>query len=351
MLPILSAQPKVVLSTAPSPKRRLASVTRWQQLMREAIRDPVELCRRLALPAEYEAAAIAAAKLFPVFAPAGYVAKMTPRDPRDPLLRQILPLADELAAAAGFSDDPLAEAQAMVGPGLLQKYEGRVLLIATGVCAIHCRYCFRRHFPYDDVSGSPQAWQAALDRIATDPSIDEVLLSGGDPLTLSDNKLAALARQLADIEHVRRLRIHSRLPIVIPERVTDELTGWLSGSRLAPIVVVHANHPRELDADVLDALARLVDAGIVVLNQAVLLRGVNDNLDVLASLCQTLINHRVLPYYLHQLDRVTGAAHFEVPRAQGRQLIAQLRRQLPGYAVPRYVYERAGAAHKIAVAW
>jgi EF-P beta-lysylation protein EpmB len=317
--------------------------------MREAIRDPVVLCRRLSLPASYEAAAAEAAKLFPVFAPVEYVAKMTPGDPRDPLLRQVLPLADELDAAPGFSQDPLAEAAAVVQPGLLKKYQGRVLLIATGACAVHCRYCFRRHFPYGEAPGSAAAWRPALERIAADPSIDEVLLSGGDPLTMTDNRLAPLADQLAAIGHVQRLRIHTRLPIVIPERVTHELIAWLQGSRLAAIVVVHANHPREIDGPVEDALARLVDAGIVVLNQAVLLRGVNDDADVLALLCQRLVNCRVLPYYLHQLDRVAGAAHFEVPVAEGRKLIAGLRRRLPGYAVPRYVYERPGAPHKIAL--
>jgi EF-P beta-lysylation protein EpmB len=275
---------------------------------------------------------------------------MTPGDPHDPLLRQILPLDEELQTKAGFSADPLEEAGSTVVPGLLQKYRGRVLLITTGTCAVHCRYCFRRHFPYGEIPNSALAWQSALERIAGDASVEEVLLSGGDPLTISDSRLAALAKQLAAIGHLRRLRIHTRLPIVIPERVTSELVAWLRSSRLAPVVVVHANHPRELDAAVLDALGRLVDGGIVVLNQTVLLRGVNDAADVLASLCQQLVNHRVLPYYLHQLDRVRGSAHFEVPIARGRALVADLRRRLPGYAVPRYVHERPGAAHKIALA-
>jgi EF-P beta-lysylation protein EpmB len=314
--------------------------------MRMAVRDSLELCRRLELPTEFEAAAARAARQFPVFAPLEYIARMRPGDPSDPLLRQVLPLAQEEADVPGFSADPLREDTAAAQPGLLQKYCGRALLVVTGACAIHCRYCFRRHFAYEELPRALADWRPALRHIAADESIREVILSGGDPLVLSDSRLAALAARLAAIPHVRRLRVHTRVPIVIPQRVCGELIDWLAGSRLTPIMVVHANHPAEIDGAVAAALTRLADAGILMLNQAVLLRGVNDNANVLAELCERLIDLRVAPYYLHQLDRVAGAAHFEVPEARGLELMRELRRRLPGYAVPRYVRETPGAPNK-----
>ena len=223
-------------------------------------------------------------------------------------------------------------------------------MITTGVCAIHCRYCFRRHYPYATAPKSLAAWEPALAQIAADSSLHEVLLSGGDPLVLVDEFLVELAERLAAIGHVRRLRVHTRLPIVIPDRVCDELLAWLTGTRLTPIVVVHANHPAELDSHVARALARLIDAGVLVLNQAVLLRSVNDTADVLAELCERLIDLRVVPYYLHQLDPVAGAAHFDVPVEDGRRLVDELRARLPGYAVPRYVREAPGEASKVPIA-
>jgi EF-P beta-lysylation protein EpmB len=305
-----------------------------------------QLCRLVQVSAEEAAAAEQAAAGFPLFAPRGYIARMRPGDPHDPLLRQVLPVVDETRTVRGFSADPVAEGPAALAPGVLQKYVGRVLLIATPACAVHCRYCFRRHFPYAERAAGRDGWQPALEAIRDDNSLEEVLLSGGDPLTLRDATLADLARRLARIDHLRRLRIHTRLPIMIPERVTGELIDWLAGGRLTPVVVVHANHPRELDAAVAAALGRLVAAGIPVLNQSVLLRGVNDNADVLAELSRRLIDCRVMPYYLHQLDRVAGAAHFEVPVAEGRALLRELRRRLPGYAVPRYVQEVPGERSK-----
>jgi EF-P beta-lysylation protein EpmB len=314
----------------------------WQAAFKMAIRSAAELCRRLELPVQYEAAAQAAERSFSVFAPLGFVSKMRRGDPHDPLLRQVLPLGEELIQVPGFASDPVGDQSAQIVPGLLQKYSGRVLLITTGTCAIHCRYCFRREYSYYD--GEPMAarWGAALDHIAADESIEEVILSGGDPLTVTDDRLTDLIDQLAAIEHVRRVRIHSRLPIVIPERVTSELLSCLRGTRLTPVMVVHANHPRELEGDVGLALERIVDAGIPLLNQAVLLRGVNDEMETLADLCRALVDLRVIPYYLHQFDRVAGAAHFEVPVERGLALMEQLRAQLPGYAVPRYVQEIPG---------
>jgi EF-P beta-lysylation protein EpmB len=258
----------------------------------------------------------------------------------------VLPLADELFESPGFAADPVGDALAVQSPGLLQKYSSRALLITTGACAVHCRYCFRREYPYSESPRSPDDWQLAIERLAVDPTIDEAILSGGDPLTMVDGHLEVLAERLARVPHLKRLRIHTRLPIVIPQRVTSRLIEWLRGTRLAPIMVVHANHPNEIDGDVAAALARLVDAGIPVFNQSVLLRGVNDDAEALIELSRRLVDLRVMPYYLHQLDRVRGAAHFEVPVARGLELIAAMRRALPGYAVPRYVQEIAGELHK-----
>jgi L-lysine 2,3-aminomutase len=319
----------------------------WQQAMKEAIRDAGELCELLDLPADFAAAASQASQLFPLFVPRPFLARMRRGDPNDPLLRQVLPLLAETAPTEGFTLDPVGDASATVQPGLLHKYKGRVLMVTTGACAVHCRYCFRRHFPYENGPRSLDDWQPAIAEIEADDSIHEVILSGGDPLTLVDNLLARLAERLAEVPHLQRLRVHTRLPIMIPQRVNSALLDWLAGTRLTPIMVIHANHAAEIDDTVSSAIGRLVDAGIPLLNQAVLLRGVNDTATALAKLCERLVDLRVMPYYLHQLDRVAGAAHFEVPVERGRQLIAELRTRLPGYAVPRYVQEIAGAPHKM----
>jgi len=330
-------------STLTMPRADNFSETGWQSVLAGAVRDPAELCRLLGLPATLAAEAARAARQFPLRVPRPYLARIRPGDPGDPLLAQVLPTREERADCPHFIRDPLGEAADACPAGLLRKYKRRVLILASGACGVHCRFCFRRHFPHRDAKNS---FAEALARIAADESIEEVILSGGDPLVLSDRRLAELAGQLAEIPHLRRLRLHTRLPIVIPQRVTESLVAWLRGTRLAPWVVVHVNHPAELDAAVAAALGRLIDAGIPVLNQAVLLAGVNDRADVLADLCRRLADLRVMPYYLHQLDRVAGAAHFEVPEARGIQLVAALRAQLPGYAVPRYVRDRRGAASK-----
>jgi L-lysine 2,3-aminomutase len=317
--------------------------------MKDAVRDPAELCRLLNLPTQYIEPARAAARQFPLFAPRGFVARMQPGDPADPLLRQVLPLGEELINVPGFVEDPVDDEAAVRTPGLLQKYTGRALLIATGTCAVHCRYCFRRHFPYDEAPRSLADWEPAFTEIEADTSLHEVILSGGDPLTLVDATLADLIERLKTIPHLRRLRIHTRLPIVIPERVTNRLVAMLRDSRLTPVVVLHANHANELDASVADAVAELSTAGVMLLNQAVLLSGVNDSADAQAALGERLIDIRVMPYYLHQLDRVTGAAHFEVPSSLGQRIVEQLRARLPGYAVPRFVQELPGALSKMPI--
>jgi len=317
----------------------------WQTTLAQAIRDPAELCRRLGLPEELAAGATRSAGDFRLLVPQPYLARIRPGDPDDPLLAQILPRKEEMAAAPQFVPDPLREAGSVHTPGLLGKYKGRFLIVASGVCAVHCRFCFRRHFPYVQAF-SKHTWSGVLEQIAAETSIEEVILSGGDPLTTGDRRLAEIARQLAEIPHLRRLRVHTRLPIVIPQRVNKELLAWLRGTRLVTFMVVHCNHPAEIDAEVAAAFGRLVDAGVPVLNQAVLLRGINDQVEVLAGLFGRLVDLRVMPYYLHQLDRVAGAAHFEVAEARGRELIRQLRARLPGYAVPRYVRDTPGATHK-----
>jgi EF-P beta-lysylation protein EpmB len=315
-----------------------------------AVSDPAELCRLLGLGAETAAVARRAAGSFPLRVPRTFLARIVPGDPRDPLLLQVLPREAELEHTPCFQVDPLGEALAACGPGLLRKYRGRLLIVTTGTCAVHCRFCFRRHFPYPTSAGSDADWEPALRLAAAEPSIDEIVLSGGDPLTLPDAQLAYFTRQLAKITHVRRLRIHSRLPIMVPQRVTGELLDWLRGTRLVPIMVVHVNHAAEVDAAVAAALGRLVEAGVPVLAQSVLLRGVNDDAQTLAELYGRLVDLRVMPYYLHQLDRVAGAAHFQVAEARGIELIDELRRRLPGYAVPRYVRETPGEAGKTVLA-
>jgi EF-P beta-lysylation protein EpmB len=321
----------------------------WQTALAQAITDPAELLNLLGLDTAWLPAARAAAALFPLRVPRGYVARMRRGDPDDPLLRQVLPLGAELNEVPGFGDDPVGDRRAMAAPGVLHKYARRVLLTATGACAIHCRYCFRRHYPYAEANAASHGWRPALDLIAADPTIEEVILSGGDPLTLSDRRLGDFATAAATIPHLRRLRIHTRLPIVLPERVDSNLLAWLRASRLKPVVVVHANHANEIGESVGQALAALADAGVVLLNQSVLLGGVNDSADVLAALSTALFDAGVMPYYLHLLDRVQGAAHFEVEEADAGVLMAQLRARLPGYLVPRLVREEAGAPAKTLV--
>ncbi len=318
----------------------------WQQEMSQAVRDPAELIERLELPANFIEPAQRAAKLFPLRVPASFLRRMQPGNPSDPLLRQVLPLDAEFEDVPGYITDPLQEADSHLADGLLQKYPGRALMIVTGHCAVHCRYCFRRHYPYDEEPKKLTAWDPAIAAIEADSSLREILLSGGDPLMLSDRKLKTLTDRLDAIPHLTRLRIHTRLPIVLPSRVTDSLLEWLQGLRLTPLMVVHANHPQEIQGDCAEALRRLVRSGIPVLNQSVLLRSINDDVETLTELSERLTNLGVIPYYLHQTDRVSGTAHFAVSDAIGLELIAEMRRRLPGYAVPTFVQEVPGEMHK-----
>jgi EF-P beta-lysylation protein EpmB len=322
---------------------------RWQTEMAAAVTDPAELLALLGLGEEWLPGARAAARLFPLKVPRGFIGRMRGGDPHDPLLRQVLPLAEECLTAPGYAADPVGDRAAMVAPGVLHKYEARVLLTVTGACAVHCRYCFRRHFDYAEANPAADGWHPALERIAADASIREAILSGGDPLSLSDRRLAELVSRLEDIAHLKRLRLHTRTAVVLPARVTDELVARLRASRLATVVVVHVNHANEIDADVRAAAARLRAAGVTLLNQSVLLRGVNDSIERLAALSEALFDAGVLPYYLHALDRVQGAAHFDVAEATACTLHAELAARLPGYLVPRLVREIAGAPAKMPV--
>ncbi len=318
----------------------------WHQIFKEAIRDCHQLCQELDLPARLAEETSSSTEDFPLFVPRPYLRRIRRGDPRDPLLLQVWPRREEQAPFPGGSADPVGDGAASLRPGLIHKYPGRALIVATGTCAVHCRYCFRRQFPYGSVPRTLEQWRPALNDIAADTSLREIILSGGDPLTLRDGLLAGLGEELASIPHVQMLRVHTRVPIMIPQRVTSELLDWLGGSRLRTVMVLHANHARELDDEVGSALARLSRAGVMLLNQAVLLREINDSVSALRDLSLRLVDLGVVPYYLHQLDRIHGAAHFEVDIGRGRQLVEELRARLPGYAVPRYVQEIPGQSSK-----
>lgn len=327
------------MPTPPAPRH-------WKAELADIVRDPAELVELLQLPADAGAEIEAACTGFALRVPRPYLSRIAPADPRDPLLLQVLPRAEEHQAAAHELPDPLQEQQFSPLPGLLHKYAGRVLVVLSGSCPIHCRYCFRRQFPYAEARIGPEQWRDILDYIAADDSIAEVIFSGGEPLNLTD---AALARKVADLDaitHLRRLRIHTRQPLMIPQRIDANCQRWMRATRLQLTVVLHSNHPRETDAEVARALAGLRDAGATLLNQAVLLRGVNDSADTLAALCETLFEHGVLPYYLHQLDPVEGTSHFAVSLARARELRAQLQARLPGYLVPRLAQELAHEPNK-----
>lgn len=331
-----------MIPAAPRPTQPAAGTPDWKRLWREAVRDPAELLALLDLTGRVPDLSADAAAQFPLRVPRGFVARMRPGDPHDPLLRQVLPLDAELRPMPGFSLDAVGDGAAKAGAGVIRKYRGRALLIATGSCAVHCRYCFRRHFPYAEETAAAGQWADAVATLRDDATIDEVLLSGGDPLSLTTAKLAELTDQLTDVPHLRRLRIHTRLPVVLPERVDAELLDWLHALPWPVTVVIHANHANEFDTAVDAALAGLRDAGALLLNQAVLLRGVNDDADTLAALSERGHAAGVLPYYLHQLDRVAGAAHFEVDDDRALALHAALVARLPGYLVPKLVREVAG---------
>ncbi len=318
--------------------------------MSQTITKPEVLLATLGLDAQLLPAARAANETFALRVPAAFLARIQPGDPDDPLLKQVLPVAAELEEQPGYVADPLEEGAAKRAPGLLQKYAGRALLITTAACAVHCRYCFRREYPYaEETADETGRWSAALAEIAGEPSIEEVILSGGDPLSLSDARLRQITDALAAMPHVRRVRVHTRTPVVMPTRVDDGLCAWLATIPQPVVFVLHVNHPNEIDADVRAACARLRAAGATLLNQSVLLAGVNDDVETLKRLSIELMAAGVLPYYLHLPDRVRGTAHFEVAEGRAKELVAGLTSQLSGYLVPRLVREIPGAPSKTAI--
>ncbi|WP_414501165.1 EF-P beta-lysylation protein EpmB [Zymobacter sp. IVIA_12111.31 C1] len=319
----------------------------WQTQLKDAIRTPEALCNFLGLDnSVWQTEAQEGHALFPIRVPLAYARRIQAGNPDDPLLRQVLPIARETDSIQGFISDPLEEAEHTPRPGLIHKYHNRVLLIASGGCAVNCRYCFRRHFPYQENIPSRSEWHNTLEYVHQHPEITEVILSGGDPLLSTDDRLAELITQIEQIPHVIRLRVHTRLPVVIPDRVTEALCQRLSSSRLQRVVVLHINHPSEIDEDVISAVQRLSSAGVTVLNQSVLLRDINDSVAVLATLSERLFAAGIMPYYLHVLDPVAGAAHFDVPDREAVELVDELRTHLAGFLVPKLVREIPGRLSK-----
>jgi len=331
--------------TASTAARLSPPATDWRELWRAAVTDPRELLETVGLDHLADRLPPGDAG-FALRVPRGFVARMRAGDPHDPLLLQVLPQLAEFDQIPGFGTDAVGDMASRTAQGVLHKYQGRALLIASGSCAINCRYCFRRHFPYGDEMAAAGQWRKALDHVRQDASIGELILSGGDPLALATAKLEELSQGLADIPHVTRLRIHTRLPVVLPERIDAAFQDWLAALPLQKVVVLHANHANEFDASVDAACARLREAGATVLNQSVLLRGINDDALALETLSERLFAAGVLPYYLHQLDRVQGAAHFEVSDQRALDLLETLRGRLPGYLVPKLVREVSGDASK-----
>jgi EF-P beta-lysylation protein EpmB len=337
-----------ILASNPRSVRALSED--WKAILRTAFRTPGELAAELGFPESQATRSAAAHAQFRVFAPRPFVELIERGRWDDPLLRQIWADPAESQVQPHEQLDPVGDGPAQIAPGVLRKYAGRALLVLTGACAIHCRYCFRRNWAYDESPGSLEQWENSLASIESDSSIREVILSGGDPLMWDDDRLESLVGRIERLPFVARLRLHTRMPVAIPQRVTAACLNAVSSSRLATVVVIHANHPRELSPLVRHATRQMSERGWILLNQSVLLAGVNDDVDVLAQLSERLIEGAVLPYYLHQLDPVNGSSHFAVPLARGKALLAELRDRLPGYLVPRYVLEQRGESSKTVIA-
>lgn len=323
----------------------------WLQQLADVITEPAELLEYLALSDSPEwQKGHDARRLFALRVPYAFARRMKKGDPNDPLLLQVMTSANEFIATPGYSTDPLEEQDdAIAVPGLLHKYINRALLLVKGGCAVNCRYCFRRHFPYQDNQGNKANWRHALDYIRQQPELDEIIFSGGDPLMAKDHELAWLLDEIETIPHIKRLRIHSRLPVVIPARITEALTQRFSQSRLQILLVTHVNHANEIDSEFCDAMTRLKRANVTLLNQGVLLRGVNDNADTLANLSNALFDAGIMPYYLHVLDRVQGAAHFMVPDDEARLIMRELMTKVSGYMVPKLTREIGGEPSKTTI--
>lgn len=317
----------------------------WLEILANSVSDPQVLLQKLGLPIEKFEKDIAARRLFPLRVPQPFIDKMERGNPHDPLFLQVMSAAREFLTAEGFSKDPLEEQQT-AAPNLLHKYHNRVLLMVKSGCAVNCRYCFRRHFPYDQNKGNKVNWQKALDYIALHQEVEEVIFSGGDPLMAKDDELNWLIKRLENIPHLQRLRIHTRLPVVIPQRITDELCDLLAGSRLPTVLVTHINHGNEIDEFFARAMAKLKNGGVTLLNQSVLLKGINDNAQILKTLSDKLFQAGILPYYLHLLDKVEGSAHFHLEDQRALEIYRDLQRITSGYLVPKLAREIANQSNK-----
>lgn len=318
----------------------------WQEQLAGAIHSPEQLLTMLQLSPGLLPPALKACQEFPLRVPHAYIKRMELGNPNDPLLRQVLPVGEECEHIDGYSLDPLAEQSQNPTNGVIHKYHGRLLLIVSSACAVNCRFCFRRHFPYPDNRLDGDSWNSAMEYIRSDASIKEVIFSGGDPLASSDRRLEKIAAELNHIEHVEILRIHTRLPVVIPDRITGDLINWFAKQRLQPVMVIHTNHGNEIDDRVREAMFRLKQAGVTLLNQAVLLKGINDSASALIQLGETLFKIGVLPYYLHLLDPVHGSAHFDIPEVRATHLLKEVMANCPGYLVPKLVREIPGRSGK-----
>lgn len=327
------------------PQLHLCSEISWQKDLQQVVTDPEKLLSMLGINSENYLQHFKARKLFPVRVPIPFIKRMAPGDIDDPLLKQVMPLSNEFVVTDGFMTDPLQEHDT-VAEGLLHKYKHRVLMIVKAGCAINCRYCFRRHFPYHENSPNKQRWQQALSYISKHTEISEVIFSGGDPLMASDEHLTWLVEQIEAIPHVTRLRIHSRLPVVIPNRITPKLVELLSHSRLKVTMVLHINHGNEIDDSLVNALEPLKAARIPIFNQSVMLKGVNDNAKTLITLCEKAFDSGIMPYYLHLFDPVQGAAHFDVKEERAIKIVNEMLSILPGFLMPKLVRELAGQANK-----
>ena len=326
--------------------RKVESVEQnWLKQLSNAISDPTKLLEALEIDPTPWQAGFAARNLFALRVPLSFVERMEKGNPHDPLLRQVLPLSEEFEVHEGYSADPLEEQDNAI-PGLLHKYKNRALMIVKGGCAVNCRYCFRRHFPYQDNKGSKSVWQTSLEYVAQHPEINEVLLSGGDPLMAKDSELKWLVNAIESIPHIKTVRIHSRLPVVIPARITDELCQILSTTRLNVVLVNHINHANEINDELKLALSKLRRSGVILLNQGVVLKGVNNCVNSLKNLSESLFDAGVLPYYMHVLDKVQGAAHFYISDEEAKQHMQGLMAEVSGYLVPKLTREIGGRSSK-----
>lgn len=329
----------------------IKAIPQWQQEYKTSFTSIEQLCRKLELNIDQLPISNKAHKQFQLRAPQSYVARMQKSNPQDPLLLQILPTSNEDNNVLGYLKDPVGDLQSIKAPGLLHKYNGRALLLVTSRCAIHCRYCFRRHFPYSSQNPRHDSWTQALQELQQDQSIKEVILSGGDPLVLDDLELTKLITKLEAIKHIQKLRIHTRLPVVIPSRINKKLLEWIQNSRLRVIMVLHINHAQEINNELREKLNNLNNIDCCLLNQSVLLKNINDDASSLIELSEALFNTGVLPYYLHLLDKVEGAAHFDVAEETACALMREISHQLPGYLVPKLVKEVSGEQSKTLISY